>query len=196
MRATAARTGRSNDPRRAWQRRVAELAAFGGHARRRWYLYGALLGVWSLAFVRVFVDPTPRIPILFNVTPSLPYAVAIVHYGTSEYRRGDFVVFSFMGEAQTLYPGLKKQPFFKIIRGVAGDRVTVRDRQVFVNGEPVGTAKPFTFDHRPLEPIAAMTIPAGCFYVQGTSPDSFDSRYRSSGLVRVEQIVAKVTPLL
>lgn len=182
--------------RRGWlKRRSDDIAAFGAHARRRWYLYAALSLVWTLAFVRVFVEPTPRLPLLFNVTPSLPYRVAVVHYGTTDYRRGDFIVFSFTGAAQNAYPGLRRQPFFKVIRGVAGDRITVRDRQVFVNGEPVGVAKPYTFDHRPLQPIAAMTIPAGCFYVQGTSPDSFDSRYRASGLVRAEQIVAKVTPL-
>jgi len=182
--------------RRSWlTRRIDDIAAFGAHARRRWYLYAVLILVWTLAFVRVFVEPTPRLPLLFNVTPSLPYRIAVVHYGTTVYRRGDFIVFSFAGEAQNAYPGLHRQPFFKVIRGVAGDRITVRDRQVFVNGEPVGVAKQYTFDHRPLQPIAAMTIPAGCFYVQGTSPDSFDSRYRTSGLVRAEQIVAKVTPL-
>jgi conjugal transfer pilin signal peptidase TrbI len=31
--------------------------------------------------------------------------------------------------------------------------------------------------------------------VQGTSPDSFDSRYRASGLVRAEQVLGTVVPL-
>jgi conjugal transfer pilin signal peptidase TrbI len=31
--------------------------------------------------------------------------------------------------------------------------------------------------------------------VQGTSPDSFDSRYQDSGLVRAEQVVGVVVPL-
>jgi type IV secretory pathway protease TraF len=32
--------------------------------------------------------------------------------------------------------------------------------------------------------------------VQGTSADSFDSRYRSSGLVSTADVVARVRPLL
>jgi conjugal transfer pilin signal peptidase TrbI len=38
-------------------------------------------------------------------------------------------------------------------------------------------------------------IPPGHYYVQGTSADSFDSRYRASGLVRAEQVLGTVVPL-
>jgi conjugal transfer pilin signal peptidase TrbI len=56
-------------------------------------------------------------------------------------------------------------------------------------------AKPFAFDHRSLEPIAEGVIPADHYYVQGTGVDSFDSRYRISGLVAGAQVLAKVRPL-
>ena len=48
----------------------------------------------------------------------------------------------------------------------------------------------------PLEPIVPTVIPAGHLYVQGSSADSFDSRYRSSGLVSAADVVARVRPLL
>ena len=64
-----------------------------------------------------------------------------------------------------------------------------------VNGQVVGTAKAQAHDRRPLEPIAPTVIPPGHYYVQGTSPDSFDSRYRASGLVRAEQVLGTVVPL-
>ena len=60
----------------------------------------------------------------------------------------------------------------------------------------VGRAKTHTFDRRPLDPIAPTVIPPGHVYVQGTSADSFDSRYRSSGLVSTADVVARVRPLL
>ena len=62
-------------------------------------------------------------------------------------------------------------------------------------GVPVGVAKTHAFDRRPLAPIAAGVIPPGCYYVQGLSPDSFDSRYRESGLVRAEQVIGVVDPI-
>jgi conjugal transfer pilin signal peptidase TrbI len=164
--------------------------------RRHWLSMLPVCAIWSLAFARVFVDPTPHLPLLFNWTPSIPYRVVLVQYGRRQtLQRGDFIVYAFDGPAQRTYPGLRAQPFFKQIRGVPGDRVTAIDRQVFVNGLPVGLAKTATFDRRPLTPIAATIIPPGYYYVQGSHPDSFDSRYRESGLVRADQVIGKVLPL-
>ena len=176
-------------------RLVANVADLLRHMRVRWYLYVPVFAVWGFAYARIFIDPTPRVPVLFNWTPSLPYSVALVQFGPHTLRRGDYIVFAFAGEAQVAYPGLHGQPFFKIVRGMPGDSVTVDGRNVAVNGEIVGKAKTHAFDRRPLEPIAATVIPPGHYYVQGTSPDSFDSRYRASGLVRAEQVLGAVVPL-
>lgn len=173
------------------------------HMRRRWYLYLPVFAIWALAYVRLFLDPTPRLPIVFNWTPSLPYRVAyITTFGVSwtqpvqpTLHRGDYILFAFAGDAQQHYPGLRGQPFFKIVRGLPGDTITVQDRMVLINGESVGHAKAQTFDHRGLDPIQPTVIPPGSYYVQGSSPDSFDSRYRSSGLVRAEQVIGLVRPL-
>ncbi|QTD43647.1 conjugative transfer signal peptidase TraF [Ottowia testudinis] len=165
------------------------------HMHLRWYLYLLLFTIWGLAYVRLFFDATPRVPVLFNWTPSLPYKVALLHSGTSALHRGDFVVFAFAGDGIRRYPGLAGQPFFKIVRGLPGDTVSVAGREVRINGELVGIAKTHAFDRHPLDPIAPGVIPAGRYYVQGMSPDSFDSRYRESGLVRVEQVIGVVDPL-
>lgn len=174
-------------------RRMAMLLR---QARRHWLGLLPALAIWGCALARVLVDPTPHLPILFNWTPSLPYTVALMHYGhPPELQRGDFIVYAFAGDAQRRYPGLHAQPFFKQVKGVPGDRVTVTGRQVFVNGIAMGHAKPTTFDRYSLTPIAETVIPGGYYYVQGSHPDSFDSRYRESGLVHQSQVIGKVTPL-
>lgn len=171
------------------------LRDFPGYMARRWYLTLPLILVWALATTRLFIDPRPRMPLLFNWTPSLPYRVALMRAVKQPLRRGQYVVYAFAGEAQAFYPGLKGQPFFKIVRGLPGDVLTVRERTVFINGEAVGIARTHTFDHRPLTPIAPMTIPPGHYYVQGASSDSFDSRYRESGLVRTGQLIGVAAPI-
>ncbi|KQP23390.1 conjugative transfer signal peptidase TraF [Pseudorhodoferax sp. Leaf267] len=165
------------------------------HLRQRWYWYAPVGLIWVLAYVRLFWDPTPRLPLLFNWTPSLPYHVAWLQAQHAPLRRGDLIVFRFEGPSQAQYPGLRGQPFFKRICGLPGDEVTVEDRLVRINGEAVGLAKPHTFDRRPLTPIAPQVIPAGHYFVQGTASDSFDSRYGDSGLVRAEQVLGVVVPL-
>ena len=110
-------------------------------------------------------------------------------------QRGDYILFVFAGDVQQHYPGQRGQSFFKMVRGLPRDTITVQDRMVLINGESVGHAKAQTFDHRGLDPIQPTVIPPGSYYVQGSSPDSFDSRYRSSGLVRAEQVIGLVRPL-
>lgn len=176
---------------------LAGARSLVNEAKRRWYVFVLLATVWALAGARLFVSPTPVLPILFNWTPSVPYHVVYVDYDAKSFERGDLIVYSFSGEAAKAdYPGLSKQPFFKRVVGKAGDAITVVDRDVFVNGIAVGRAKTHTFDRRPLDPIEATVIPPGKLYVQGTSPNSFDSRYRSSGLVDIKDVVAKALPLL
>ncbi|MES2260628.1 MAG: conjugative transfer signal peptidase TraF [Pseudomonadota bacterium] len=164
--------------------------------RRDWQCYALLTSIWLLAMVRVLIDPTPRLPILFNVTPSLPYLVAVVDYGARGVGRGDYVIFAFRGDAVRHFPGLRGQPFFKRVAGVAGDLVEVRERRVFVNGVEAGFAKRFaTVSQLALEPIAVTVIPAGYLYMQGANPDSFDSRYMLCGLVATSDVLAVVRPL-
>ena len=71
----------------------------------------------------------------------------------------------------------------------------MQGRVVAINGVPVGVAKTHAHDRRPLAPIAPTVIPPGYFYAQGTSSDSFDSRYAASGLVRADQVIGRAVPL-
>ena len=159
--------------------------------------------IWSLALIRLLIDPTPRIPIVFNVTPSLPYHVVLLSPPQLVLQRGDLVVYAFEGEATLNYPGLQGQPLFKRIVGVPGDVISVHvsssEREmpeVHVNGHSVGVVKPATRHGVALSAIQPGVIPSGWYYVQGTHPDSFDSRYQQSGLVRAGQILAMAHPLL
>ena len=171
-------------------------STFLGLSWRRWLLYGLLGAVWTLALLRVLTDHRPYLPLLFNVSHSLPYVVARIDYHKQHAERGDFVIYAFHGEACNTFPGLRGQPFFKRVGGVAGDRITVTERRVRVNGVAMGQAKRHTtLHHIPLEPIAEMVIPPGFYYMYGTSDDSFDSRYRISGLVPAADIIAIVRPI-
>jgi len=173
---------------------VAQARGTLRRLRQHRFAFALLALVWALAYVRVFVDPTPRIPLLFNVTPSLPYRVAWLAPLPESLQRGQFVLYRFEGAAVADYPGLARQPFFKIVRGLPGDAVTVAGRDVFVAGEWVGRAKERAFDGRPLAPIAPVVVPPGFLFVQGLGADSFDSRYAASGLVRQDQLLGRVIP--
>ena len=161
-------------------------------ARRHWVSYVIVITIGFLAYLRLFVDPTPQVPLVFNWTGSLPTKIGWVERANFPLLRGELVVYRFEGEAVRAYPGLARQPFFKQVAGLPGDVVEVSGRQVHINGAPVGEAKLTSFDGRPLEPIEPIVIPPEHFYAYGSDPDSFDSRYAASGLVRFDQVLGKV----
>lgn len=159
-------------------RRRADQKALWLHFRRRWYGYLPLVIAWLAANHYLY----------FNWTASLPYHVVWLERGAIP-QRGDLIVYRFKGEELMF---LKHgQRFFKRVAGMPGDVVTVNDRVVFVNGLAVGIAKRYTLDGHYLDPIAPGVVPPGHVYGQGTHEMSFDSRYRQSGLVSMDQIIGR-----
>jgi conjugal transfer pilin signal peptidase TrbI len=86
----------------------------------------------------------------------------------------------------------------KYVYGLPGDQVTVggKDgRDIFINGEYIGHAKNLTRTGKPLTVTEAESIPPGWMYVGTPSPDSYDSRYATVGLVPFNRIVGRIVTL-
>ena len=156
------------------------------HMHLRWYLYLLLFTIWGLAYVRLFFDATPRVPVLFNWTPGLRTRWPCCTQAHRRCTRGDFgCLRAFAGGGIRRYPGLAGQPFFKIVRGLPGDTVMSPAARCGSMVSWSGLLHPCLRPPSPIRSPPASFIPAGRYYVQGMSPDLFDSRYRESGLVRV-----------
>ena len=100
--------------------------------------------------------------------------------------RGDIVVF--------VYPKDESKDFIKRVVGVAGDTVEVRNKKVFVNGEPVEDPHAFFADGKQLQVkrdnMAPTVVPEGKLFVMGDNRDrSYDSRFW--GLVDVGEVKGK-----
>ena len=87
-------------------------------------------------------------------------------------------------------------PYLKTVRGVPGMAITVEtDGTVHLDGEPVGRAKAYALDGRPLAAIAPGIIPPGQFYLHGDHIDSHDSRYAEIGLVSRKRILGRAVAM-
>lgn len=167
-------------------RRGQECGALGQWLLRYWFVALPVLALYAVAQHFLFV----------NLTPSLPYRLVWLEYGAQP-ARGDLVVYRYAGTPLPGYGYLDGVRFFKRVAGLPGDVIAVRDRVVTVAAGAddsrseieIGYAKPHTASGVALEPIAAGTIPAGHLFAQSDSPDSFDSRYASSGLVPIERVI-------
>ncbi len=149
--------------------------------------------------VYLTVPARSRLPLWFdahytvalNVTESLPQRLFLIHRGEQP-KRGDLRGLSL---ARAAAPTRRAATFIKVVAGVPGDMVTQVDGDYFVNGHPVGRAKPVSRQGIELEPGPTGTLPEGFYYVRAPHPDSLDSRYALTGWVSQAQIIGRAHAL-
>jgi signal peptidase I len=104
-------------------------------------------------------------------------------------KRGDIIVFKF--------PEDPDKDFIKRVVGLAGDVIEIRDKQVFVNNEPVKYEQAVHKDSRiipgniqPRDNFGPETVPPDSLFVMGDNRDhSYDSRFW--GFVNLKAVKGK-----
>jgi signal peptidase I len=161
----------------------------------REYFESIVIAVILALFVRTWVVQAFKIPtgsmennlligdhLLVNkfVFGPAPTALERAVLPVLEIRRGDIVVFK--------YPDQPERDFIKRVIGLPGDSIELRNKKVFVNGEPLDepyvhfldsaheSSEITSFDVR--ERYGPVTVPAEQYFVMGDNRDnSQDSRY-------------------
>lgn len=145
------------------------------------------LGMWVLTWLA-----SPYYTIAINETNSLPQKVFLIKRGVLP-KKGELVTFHVPMTGVKYYP--PGYQFTKIVKGVAGDRVEYRGREVYLNGQKIGIAKEHSQMGERLDLGFSGVIPPGHYFAWTPSKDSYDSRYKDIGLVSQEQVVGSAVPL-
>ena len=138
------------------------LGVIGLVASQRWFLY-----TW-------------------NLTESLPGHVYVIQKG-APVKRGDIIGFYWHGGAT--YP--KGEIFLKLVRGVPGDGITVKGREVYVNNTLIGHAKDKSKAGIPLEVTHKLEVGQDELFVATPHRDSFDSRYEMVGNIKQSEVIGR-----
>ena len=152
------------------------------HVRRWWFIH-----IFAMAAALLF---RASFTLGINASPSLPHHLYLIHKGTLP-ARGELVAFRWGGGGP--YPA--GVTFVKILAGVPGDVVTRAERDFFVNGEFLGTAKPSGRRNLVLDTGPTGTLALGHYYVHAAHPDSLDSRYALTGWITQDQIIGRAYAL-
>ena len=167
----------------------------------REYAEAAAIAVLLALFIRTFVVQAFKIP-SGSMEPTLLigdhilvnkfiYGVKIpfIHSTVipiSRPERGDVVVF--------IYPVDKSKDFIKRVIGLPGDKIEIRDKKIYVNGNLYDDKHGFYADRRAAKANPGhpdqFTVPKGHIFVMGDNRDhSYDSRFW--GYVPIETIKGK-----
>ena len=129
-----------------------------------------------------------------NITPSLPQKYWLIAKGKTP-KRGDYICFNLSEEAVKQNNIPSNVTFTKQVIGVEGDKVTIKNRDFYINDNYVATAKTHSLKGEPLTPSSEGVLGKGQYYVFTPHKDSFDSRYEKMGWVNQEQVVGVAYPL-
>lgn len=153
------------------------------HFRRHWLKWAMLL---ALAFVF-----QQHYMVGVNIAPSLPQRIFLIAKGEAV-AKGDYVAFRWHGQGG-FYVG--QSTFTKIVRGVAGDVVTVKGQEVFINGDLVALAKQQSSTGKPMEVAHAKVLGQGELFVYAPNPSSLDSRYSVVGYISNDDVIGRAIPI-
>jgi conjugal transfer pilin signal peptidase TrbI len=122
---------------------------------------------------------TFKVGIRFNNSESLPHRLYISTVSNRP-EKGQIVAFQHPKTEIT---------FAKMIAGLPGDLIEVKNEQLLINGMKVGAIM------QPFKAIESKTIPNGFYFLIGEHPESFDSRYEEFGLIPEHQIKERLWPI-
>jgi conjugal transfer pilin signal peptidase TrbI len=181
---------------RVWRLSCAGLQGWKGSA---WWL------CWFIILPLAFAI---KYQLTFNLTPSLPFKLAVVEKGATRVERGDLIAYRWHGGGP-IPAGLE---MVKRVAGVAGDRSELVPLALSAgefapsrshlyelvlrsaNGQELLRlkVKQYARTGQPIEPNRGGVVTKGHYFVTADHPDSLDSRYALTGLIGAEQLVGKV----
>ena len=130
----------------------------------------------------------------FSATPSLPYYLFLIDKKDLDFKRNDLIVFKYPGE--DIYNYKKDEQFVKIVSCISGESlITNENYEYFCNGEFIGKALLKDGEGKSLKPyVFNGVIPNNKYFVSGTHPKSWDSRY--FGFIDKNRIIATAKGLI
>lgn len=157
----------------------------------REYVEAIVIALVLALVIRAFVVQAFKIPSESMVPTLLVGDHILVNkfvYRFIDPKRGDIIVFKF--------PQDERRDFIKRVIGLPGEKLEVRDRQIYINNEPLSETYAFHDSnpefqgirfYPPRDEYGPVVVPKDCYFVMGDNREnSQDSRYW--GFLKEEKI--------
>lgn len=135
----------------------------------------------------LLVAASPWYQIHLNATDSLPGRLYLVDTSDRTPVRGATIAMRWQGG----YGYVAGATLLKRVYGLPGDRITVQDRWVGIEGAPIAWALTTSPRGRPLPLVQPGKVPTGELFLATPSALGFDSRYASFGTIPQTQVLGR-----
>ena len=126
---------------------------------------------------------TSRVSIGFNDTDSISGRLFLIIKDSYPEKKLDKIIF----KINNLHTKYGDKTLIKRVIGFEGDRILIKNDHIFLNQKELGIIKPESLAGNPLIPLLDdnqyIIIPKDHYFVYSPHIDSYDSRYKSIGLV-------------
>ncbi len=153
------------------------------HLKKRGWIYLAVFLAISML--------SNRYHLAINRTHSLPQKLFVIERGNQDVEVGDYVAFYPKKSATGGY----RLEFIKEVACKEGQKLEQVERVIYCDGKEIAKAKPVSLKGEPLIAISSRVLGEDEFFVRGTHPDSYDSRYDQFGLIDRCRLVGKALPV-
>ena len=147
-----------------------------------------IIVIVGVLLVNIFIS---KCSIGFNNTDSVDGKIFFVIKGSYPQIASDKITFK-VNNAHTNH---EDKIFIKKVVGFAGDTISVKDNRIFLNKKDLGKIKPKSIKNNQLYPILtndqSLVIPKDQYFVYSGHVDSYDSRYKSMGLINKSMIIGR-----
>ena len=137
-----------------------------------------------IAFL-VFDVLVSKVSIGFNDTDSISGRVFLIIKQSYPHQKMDKIIFD-INNSHTHHRD-------KRVLGFEGDTVSRKDNCIFLNQKNIGKIKPKSLSGNILESLIqdgqTVVIPKGYYFVYSPHKDSYDSRYKSIGLISKKRVM-------
>jgi conjugal transfer pilin signal peptidase TrbI len=140
--------------------------------------------LWTILPAVAIILIQSKFSILINTSESLPKKVFLLSKRSLPSKHGDYIVYELPNNKR-----FGDQKFIKLVGGIEGQELVVKDKNYYIDGKFLGVAKKSDASGISVELQPEGIVPEGHYFAYTLHKDSYDSKYKEVGFISSSNVL-------